>query len=42
MEYPVTPGVEAGREGGAQHGGQGHSGDFGDPPAEFDKIRRKR
>jgi hypothetical protein len=42
MEYPVTPGVEAGREGGAQHSGQGNGGDFGDPPAELDEIRGKR
>jgi hypothetical protein len=42
MEYPVTPGVETGRQGGTQHGGQGDGGNLRDLLAEFDEIRGKR
>ena len=38
VQHPVPAGVEAWREGGAQHYGQRHGGCLRDPPAKLDEV----
>src|SRR5215211_561987 len=42
FEYPVTTGVEAGWQSGAQHNGQRHGCGLCNPFAQLDEIRRER